>query len=361
MSKNSRYEEVEKPNINLDVANKHHLVSLDSEKGKKFNLLMHGIMDKLFKNDPQQQNVLKNYEFDFFIQDTKDKSIARVRSKDDIEAWNLSGKRFAVMFNKEKLQRITSEDELAFILGHEISHVLHKSNPEILSCSSYNEELACDFNAIDLMAKAGYSIGVVKNIDHKIFAEQNPEMAMRSRERNAKIASMYYIFDWKPFDGSEFTSASFKKMSNKYKSIQCSDSDEVALSKMMENLQLVYNYGGQDAFKDMFCDYVEQVVSEKASKLFLNTVAKATEDFPPIDEVKVDSYEKNKYLRHPISVMTNISPQIDKLEGKKLYPPAAQAKISKYIKQNPNYFHGMDFIYDKWLKPQITYKNNGRV
>ena len=355
----SGFVEVENPNVNISVANLHCLVSSQSEKGKEFNEHLHKIMDKLFANNIAQKSVVEHIEFDFYLQDTQDESIARIRSKEDIEAWNLDGDRFAVMFNKEKLQKVTSEDELAFIMGHEISHVLWKKGVEAVRDQHSNEELACDFNSINLMQKAGYSLNVVKGIDTKLHPLQKQEMVMRAKERENKIASMCYSYETKPFDAASYVDAKFEKWSNKYEVPAKEDTEDATLDKMVKNLDMVYRKGGEDSFAEMFGSYINSIGSEKASKLFMNMTARVAEEFPPIDEVKKGPVYKEQF-RHPISVLGELSNKVSNLEGKKLYPPQAQAKINKYAKDNPNYFGMMSFVWDKWTKPSVQAGNKIR-
>lgn len=72
------------------------------------------------------------------------------------------------MFNREKLAAIESEDELAFILGHELSHLSWQHGDDRVRALSSNEEAACDLNAMKLLFDAGYDATVVSTMDREV-------------------------------------------------------------------------------------------------------------------------------------------------------------------------------------------------
>lgn len=342
--------ELKQPKVDIDLANINHFISPESEEGGEFNLLMQGIKNKLFSADLEQKGLVAQFDFDFYIQDTHDKSIARIISAEHkMNPSDMSGKKFAIMFNKEKLAKINTQDELAFVMGHEISHVLWYNQADKLFDQHNLEEVACDLNAIELMSAAGFNTRVVAQMKDKEQALTG-EQVLRKQECAQKLLSSFSYAAPSEFDGSKFGKASFVPMQHQFEKPQAEDSEEVAIEQMLRNLDKVFRYGGQDGLKDLLHSYSEEIGSEKASRFFLNLAAAASEKFPPIDEVKKNC-DFRKHLRHPINSLGQIAIDISNLSGKKMYPPKAVAKLNSYFKENSNYYQGMDFVWKKWLTP----------
>ena len=102
---------------------------------------------------------------------------------------DLSGNDFVVMFNRDKLQQLQSEDELAFILAHELSHLGWQHGDSEIRGLHGNEEAACDINALKMTDAAGYNVRVVENMDRHV--PSSPEWQQR---KEARRQTMMYMF-----------------------------------------------------------------------------------------------------------------------------------------------------------------------
>lgn len=165
----------------IDLADFNHLVSLDDRGAAAFDGFMRNLAEKLTASLPDEENPLKKYRIGFYLQDRPDKSPARISSSEyRSDPADLSGRDFVVMFNREKLAAIESEDELAFILGHELSHLSWQHGNDRVRALSSNEEAACDLNAMKLLFDAGYDATVVSTMDREV-----PPTGMAAEKRCA--------------------------------------------------------------------------------------------------------------------------------------------------------------------------------
>ena len=142
--------EIKNPKVDLDFANTHSLISPETKEGKEFDEYMRGIMDKLFANNMEQKALIDKFEFSFYLKDDPaESSPARISlAEPKISPTDLRGDKFAVFFSKDQLKNISSENELAFILVHELSHSLWVNGCEGVHKLHNNEEVACDLNAM---------------------------------------------------------------------------------------------------------------------------------------------------------------------------------------------------------------------
>jgi len=99
------------------------------------------------------------------------------------------------------LQYIDNDDELAFILAHELAHAQDAYGGTIkmmaMSCNSKKYEYKADLKAVDYMVKAGYNPISAIIIADKIFAEPQWDWSWRSshpKGSNRMIELYKYIY-----------------------------------------------------------------------------------------------------------------------------------------------------------------------
>lgn len=332
----------------IDLADFNHLVSLDDRGAAAFDGFMRNLAEKLTASLPDEENPLKKYRIGFYLQDRQDKSPARISSSEyRSDPADLSGRDFVVMFNREKLAAIESEDELAFILGHELSHLSWQHGNDRVRALSSNEEAACDLNAMKLLFDAGYDATVVSTMDREV----PPTEEWRLR-KDARRQAMNAFFDFRrpqPLDQTPWRGSRYEKWRPDFKVPSAETPEDEAVAMMVGNLQKVYVRGGADDFQQLLKDCVSARGSEAGSRFFLRLAAAAAEKFPPIDKEGKSGTGYRSRFRHPISVLGNALPAVAAMPGKKLFPPEACAKINAYFKQNPDYYRTMKVFWDKML------------
>ena len=103
--------------------------------------------------------------------------IFALSDKNGINAAHVSKGNVSIIFLTEKLLDLCdNEDQLAFILGHELGHyeeTLHQGSDKI---NSKAEETACDLRAIQKMARGGYNLEEACNMAAKLF--NNPYISI---------------------------------------------------------------------------------------------------------------------------------------------------------------------------------------
>lgn len=346
--------EIAEVKVNVDLLNEHHLINPQSEAGQEFSKFMSGIAEKLFAKNPEQQASFQNYDISFCLKDSKDMSIARVVNAEyPMDPMNLDGDKFVVMFSKDLLGSLKSEDEIAFVLGHELSHIFYNHNEHDIRSLHINEEAACDFNSLRLMNGAGMDLRAADKVD-ELYPQKSREQLMRQEERKRYSIAFFNYAESTPFDGSRFAKALFTKTEQTFKFPTNADSEDVQYEKILGNLKKVSEYGDRDGFRKKFSRYLLSKGSEQASKFVVNLMAKVTEEFPPIDAFK-KAVDYRKYLNHPVNVMADVAANVGRMEGKKLCPPQSAAKVNRYFENNPNFYKGMEFAWEKLFKPEKTF------
>ena len=338
---------VKNPNVDLDLANFNHFVSPESEAGHSFDVFMQQMAHKLIDNSYSGARSLKEYQVCFYLQDREDDSPARISSIEDrMNSADLSGNDFVVMFNRDKLQQLQSEDELAFILAHELSHLGWQHGDSEIRGLHGNEEAACDINALKMMDAAGYNVRVVENMDRHV--PSSPEWQQRKEARRQTMMYMFSREMPKPLDTSLWESGRHVRWMHDFQVPGIDTPEAEAISMMSDNLRKVSEKGGREECVEMIGNYVRELGSAQGGKFFLRLSAALTTEFPPIDEVKrTEGYRA--LLRHPFNVAANAIPQVEALPGNKFYPPEACCRISGYLKENPDYHRIMKRYWDKVL------------
>ena len=248
----------------IDLADFNHLVSLDDRGAVAFDGFMRNLAEKLTASLPDEENPLKKYRIGFYLQDRPDKSPARISSSEyRSDPADLSGRDFVVMFNREKLAAIESEDELAFILGHELSHLSWQHGNDRVRALSSNEEAACDLNAMKLLFDAGYDATVVSTMDREV----PPTEEWRLR-KDARRQAMNAFFDFRrpqPLDQTPWRGSRYEKWRPDFKVPSAETPEDEAVAVMVGNLQKVYARGGGDDFQQLLKDCVSARGSEAFS------------------------------------------------------------------------------------------------
>lgn len=335
------------PKIDYDLANFNHLSPLNSPEGTAFDGFMRKIAARLTQNQSPTNNLLQNHKIAFCLQNRPDSSIARISSTQyKTDASDLSGNDFVVIFNKEKLSQIKTEDELAFILAHELSHLQWQHNDENVRNLNSTEEVACDINAVHLLKNGNYSVSIVNQIDGDAPLTQEWQ-----QRKNARRQTSMEYFDFTqptPLNQDTWKNASFTPWKQNFKIPDSKTPEPEAIQQMLSNLQMVYTDGNGDELQSQLKNYLQSCGSEQASRFFLVLSAKAAEHFPPIDQDSKNKDYRQK-SRHPISILGNSIPALTSMSGKKLYPPEACQTLNRYFQQNPDYYRNMQIFWNKAL------------
>ena len=341
--------EIAEVKINVDLLNDYRLINPQSEDGQEFSAFMSGIADKLMENFPEQKEAFQENEFTFCLRDSKDQSIARVINAEyPMDISDLSGKRFVIMFTQNLLNKLQSEDEIAFVLGHELSHVFYRQEIGSICKLHPNEETACDLNSFKLMNAAGMDLTAAQRVD-ELYPQKSKEQMMRQEERR-KFATSFFSFS-KPvsFNGEHFVKAVFVPMKQEFKFPKPDDNAEIKNEIMFRNLDKVSKFGGRENFRKEAKAYYAALGSAEASKEVILLMADIVDRFPSIDYARTNG-DYRKYLSHPVNVMTDVIEDIGKMNGKKLYPPQAVTKLNRYLSDNPRFYRGMQTAWDCLLK-----------
>lgn len=351
--------EIENPQINVDLLNLQHLINPESEVGQNFNELMQGLKKRLLSGSPQQKNILDKLKINFYIQDNADNSFARVSGADfKMSANDFTGDEFAIFFNRKKLSEIKYSDQLAYVLGHELSHLIYcKSSNDEMKYQHNNEEVSCDLNSLQLMKEAGFSMRAGLSVND-IYVNKAPEMNMRVKHCSDFVRNNPQFGMPVDFEHQKFTEAKYTKVGIKFDFPETHNESE-QIAAMLGNLDKVFRHGDRDAFRIKFGEYLQTLGSEKASKLVINLAAEAVDRFSPIDEVKMNS-DYRKYLNHPFNVMTDIVKNVGNMKGKKFYPPKSLAKVNSYLDNNQNFYNGMASAWNSLFKADNFFDISGK-
>lgn len=345
--------EIAEAKVNIDLLNDYRLINPESSVGKKFHSYVYGVAEKLFENNPEQKAAFQENEFLFCLRDSKDNSVARIINAEyPMDVADLSSKCFVVMFNKDMLGKLESNDEIAFVLGHELSHVFYRQDKCGIRELHSNEEAACDLNSFKLMNAAGMDLKAAQRVD-ELYPQKSREQLMRQEERRKLAASFFSFSQPKPFNGEQFAQSAFVPLKQKFEFPNPDDDMAVKNEIMFQNLDKVSKWGGREEFRKEAKAYYAALGSAEASKEVILLLADVVDKFPPIDDARTKG-DYRKYLSHPVNVMTDVVEDIGKMNGKKLYPPQATAKLDRYLQENPRFYQGMAFAWDRLLKSQAT-------
>ena len=151
----------------------------DEGKNRPFDEYVAGIVGRMLEKCPKEKAFLEQFSLHYYLADNKsDTSIARVVDADypDIVSSLAGGQDFAVVLNKEPLLKLDSEDSLAFVLGHELSHIMYQKGFFKEQSVWAGEELVCDCNAVKMTDAGKYSLYEIAKVD-ALFVKKSSENA----------------------------------------------------------------------------------------------------------------------------------------------------------------------------------------
>ena len=338
---------VHRREVDIDMLNAYRMISPESFWGIVFNVEMQKLMQKMWRNKPEQKMFLDKMKIKFCIQDNQDNSIARVMRADYASnVLNLDGDSFVVAFTKDKLLKLKNKDEAAFVMGHELSHLLYKRDM-LDGYQDYAEETACDLNSLQLMADSGMNLESALSVDD-IYEQKSEEMKTRREERAEFIRQLDQDNVPTMHDFSIYKAVEFVPLEYAFTMPEAKDTEEEKVDKIFKGLKEVFEVGGRAQYGNKLKQYLEQEGSKAASRQVLLAAAKIFSEFEAVDEVR-KNLGSNKYFKHPICVLGDAVLYVNNMEGQKLFPQTAVKKIKEGLKQNPYYSNGMKFLWNKAL------------
>lgn len=341
-------------NINLDLANHYKMIANDCELTQDFNDRISSIVTKLLDANPLQKEFMNNYKLRFCLAVGENPSIANVENasypmnRSDVG----KGDEFVIVINRDKLEKLDSEDAMAFVLGHEISHIMYEKGLESVRELSTNEEVACDLNSILLLNESGYNLLGMEKVDD-LYPARSSEMQMRINERN-KFLHFNGIDKYKLqgvdtfWDTKKYAPLLHKKWCLKFPDLE-DKSQEEQVMLVVGLMKDVYKYGGRVEFRNDLNDFLDAKSTKESSSFVIKTAEQLTKNFKPIDEASCcDEYRT--FLNHPINVFSEVVFKQFSREGGKLFPPEAFVAVHQYAKENPKTFNEKNFCWNKMLK-----------
>lgn len=153
-------------------AENEHIVDPDTEQAQYFQRYMEKLTKKLLP------------DFDFSKKEVR----FLLSDSDDVNAYVFPGYNPAVMvFSKGLLNFCKNEDELAYILGHELSHVLIKDELGNAGHISKPEEALCDIKPIAWMIEAGYNPFAARSVVNRLLKIQSGGKILSESEMQEMI------------------------------------------------------------------------------------------------------------------------------------------------------------------------------
>lgn len=340
-------------NIDLAVI----LCLVNEDKNRQFDAYAAAITAKMLQNCPEQQAFLERFDIHYYIADNpKDMSIARVVDADYSEdGQNLrKGKSFGVVLNKSVLSKLETEDELAFVLGHELSHIMYqKEYPAVLKLNE-DEEIACDCNAVKLLDAGGYNLADINAID--ALYVQNNFIGQRIRARKDFMAKNDYNTFVRIGCSTPLQKDTFMHLQ---KEPWCRENifefGNPGIDRIVSELKDIFEKGDKSVFVRGFDAFLNKRSTAESSQIIMSVLGRVMSECPSITEV-YDKQGLRKYYNHPVFVMSNIVLSQFKREGKKLLPPKELAVVNRYMLENSFYFEQKDKKIWQPLRDTIAYK-----
>lgn len=335
-------------NIDLAVI----LCLADEKKNQPFDDYAAGIAARLLEKNPEERIFLQRYDIHYYIAvNPNDCSIARVADADYADDM-AKGRRFGVIFNRDMLACLEHEDSLAFVLGHELSHIMwRKGFPRVRTLAD-DEEAACDCSSVRLMHAGGYNLMDIAAVD-VLYSDNTPQMSERIAKRESFITGCGFFPAERlgmslPLRKEIF--AGLQKEPWKRKSIfeGKKDPDAVRIAKELGD---IFERGDRTEFKRELDAFLDGKTTEESSKIILNVLGRVVTEFPPITETLARDDSCRKFYNHPVSVMSDIVWMQFRREGKKLFPPEDVRIVSRYMQENRFYFEQRD---RKFWEPMRT-------
>lgn len=321
-------------NIDLAVV----LCLADEKKNQPFDDYAAGIAARLLENSPEERAFLQRYDIHYYIADNPmDKSIARMvdaDNDDDIAG----GRSFGVAFNRDVLARLEHEDSVAFIIGHELSHIMYQKGFPRITDLADDEEAACDCSSVRLMNASSYNLLDIAAVD-ALYPDRTPGMQERIAEREAFMRENW-IF---PADRMGMSRPLRKEtfiglQKEAWKRENIFEQGEPDAARIAEELGDIYKRGDRTGFKREFDAFLNKKTTEEASQIIMNVLGRVMPDYPPIMELR----NQRRFYNHPVSVMSDIVWTQFRREGKKLFPPEDMRIVSRYMQENRIYFEQRD-------------------
>lgn len=334
-------------NIDLAVI----LCLADEKKNQPFDDYAAGIAARLLEKNPEERAFLQRYDIHYYIADNPaDNSIARVvdaNHDDDITG----GKNFGIVFNRDVLARLEHEDSVAFVIGHELSHIMYRKEFPRITALSDDEEAACDCSSIRLMEAGGYNLLDIAAVD-ALYPDKSSEMQERIAERESFMRENWIFPADRMGSSRPLQKGTFIGLQKEeWKRENIFEHGEPDVSRIVEELGDIYKRGDRTDFKREFEAFLNKKPTEESSKIIFNILGRIMTDFPPITEMLAQGSSRRKFYNHPVSVMSDIVWMQFRREGKKLFPPEDMRIVSRYMQENRFYFEQRD---RKFWEPMRT-------
>lgn len=322
-------------NIDLAVI----LCLADEKENQPFDEYVAKMVDNLLAKNPEERAFLSRYDIHYYIADNpNDKSIARVVDADYSDDMLLkNGRRFAVVFNRDMLSQLKNEDSMAFVVGHELSHIMYQKGFPRVRNLDLDEEVACDCSSIRLMHSSDYNILDVAAVD-MLYSDISLDMRERIIKRDTFMAKEGIY----PADRMGMSRVLNKEIfvnlhKKPWKRDSIFEKQEPDVSQIVEELGDIFERGDRTDFKRELNDFLSKKTSEESSKMIMSILGRVMTDFPSIMETRAKNGCR-RYYNHPVSVMSDIVWEQFGRSGQKLLPPNDLIIVNRYVENNREYF-----------------------
>ncbi len=325
-------------NIDLAVV----LCLADEKKNQPFDDYCASVVARMLEKSSEEKAFLQQYDIHYYIADnSKDDSVARVVDADDNCDFE-DGRNFAVVFNRDVLARLETEDSMAFVVAHELSHIMYRKGFLDFERLAYGEEACCDCNAIRLMDAGGYNLLDIAAVD-ALYPCLSEEMEARLRERRAFIQRNDILMTSGLGKSRPLQKDTFIHLQKEpWKRENIFEHGEPDVARVIEEIVDIAERGDRDSFKRGLRDFLSQRSTEESTKLVMNILGQVIPKFPPVTEMIATCRHRQKIYNHPVVMMSDIVMEQFNRSGKKLLPPADVQIVAKYMQENRLYFEQRD-------------------
>lgn len=324
-------------NIDLAVV----LCLAEEKKNQPFDEYCAGVVARMLEKLPEEKAFLSQYDIHYYIADNPaENSIARVVDADNNDDFK-NGQHFAVVFNRDMLARLETEDSMAFVVGHELSHILYRKGFSKIRSLAFDEETACDCNAVRLMDAEGYNLLDIAAVD-ALYPNKTEAMKNRIAEREAFIRRHGVSLTEKLGKSRSLPREMFIHLQKEpWQRQNIFEHGEPDVLRIVEEMTDIFERGGRTAFKRGLRDFLYQKPTEESSKLIMNILGQVMPRFPSVTEVMTADNGK-KFYNHPVVMMSDIVWEQFSRSGKKSFPPADACIVMRYMRDNSAYFDRRD-------------------